>query len=190
MQLALNCRDLTLISLDGVAISITDDNVSFTNDGLLRLSWNQDKELMVSKNDILFRLTFNPGSGGMLSQKISLAPEILEPELYLGGPLMAHELRIDFVAPTMEATINSFRIDPNPLRNEAVIRFNLPKGGDVDIQFYDLSGKLIYSIQKQYEAGAHSELIKAEDLSAGGKVICCRLVSHGYVGMQKLVLLR
>ncbi|MEO5905144.1 MAG: hypothetical protein ABIQ11_00345 [Saprospiraceae bacterium] len=56
--------------------------------------------------------------------------------------------------------------------------------GETLINFFDVSGKLVYSIQKEYAAGDHMEQINVKDLLAGDGVIYCQLVCNGYTSMQ------
>ena len=190
LQLALTCRDLALVSIEGIAINVADENVSFTENGLLRLSWNHDQGVIVSENDILFRLTFMSDFSGFLSDKITLGSEILEPEIYLGSQLMTHDLDIGFVETAKESQMFGFNIEPNPITNESVIRFDLLEAGEVEFQFYDLSGRLFHNIQNQYEAGSQTVLIDLQDFRKTEGIILCKIVSHGYTGTKKLVYLK
>jgi hypothetical protein len=189
-QLALMCHDLSLVSVDGAALPVSDENISFTNDGLLRMTWNHDRSYPVRENEVLFTITFTASSAGMISDKISVNPSGLQPEVYTGSDLKAYELNIEFERPAQKSEINSLRIEPNPLTTQAAVKFNLSTGGEAEINFFDLSGKLVYSIQKEYAAGDHTEHINAKDLPSGDGVICCQLVCNGYTSTQKLVLLR
>jgi hypothetical protein len=189
-QLALMCHDLSLVSIDGAALPVTDDHFSFTNEGLLRMSWNHDRSYPVDESEVLFTLTFTASSAGMISEKISLQQNGLQPEAYTGSELKAHDLNIEFDRPTHKAEINSLRIEPNPLTTQAAVKFTLSTGGETVINFFDVSGKLLHAIKKEYASGDQVEFINAKDLLSADGVVYCQLVCNGYTSMQKLVLMK
>lgn len=57
---------------------------------------------------------------------------------------------------------------PNPFNASTIIRFSLKYESDVEIKFYDLSGRVIFkSISSKYSAGEHQLMVDLKDLSSG-----------------------
>jgi len=57
---------------------------------------------------------------------------------------------------------------PNPVENEATIKYSVAQAGQVEINLYDMSGKLIRTLLNQYNnEGVHSFRINVEDLLSG-----------------------
>lgn len=57
---------------------------------------------------------------------------------------------------------------PNPFNASTIIRFSLKYESDVEIKFYDLSGREIFkSISSKYAAGEHQLIVDFKDLSSG-----------------------
>lgn len=64
--------------------------------------------------------------------------------------------------------LNLFASFPNPAANEVTINFGLNKASKVEIEIYDITGKLINTIKlNQLEAGNHSSKIDVSNLNSG-----------------------
>jgi FlgD Ig-like domain len=86
-------------------------------------------------------------------------------------------------------------ISPNPFRSTATIRFNLAYPGEVDFRIYDVSGRLITSVQTgNLEAGENSISWDGTDTTgnrvSGGIFWIQMNTSDGFISGKKMIVLR
>jgi len=64
---------------------------------------------------------------------------------------------------------NSINVNlyPNPLTDKATISFTLPKAGNVSINIYEISGKMIKSINTKFSAGEQTYSVNFDNMSNG-----------------------
>jgi hypothetical protein len=75
---------------------------------------------------------------------------------------------------------------PNPCKDYAEIRFELPKGNTVCLSVYDVSGRMVSQlVNDYYEAGFYEVRLDASELSAG--VYFYRLKAAGYTAVRKII---
>ena len=61
-------------------------------------------------------------------------------------------------------------VNPNPWMSDARLKFNISSDGEARIEFFDVNGRLLYTMQDQYVAGIHEVLIERDDIGATGFV--------------------
>jgi hypothetical protein len=83
---------------------------------------------------------------------------------------------------------------PNPFNPTTAISYSLDKDGDVLINIYDISGKLITALQNEYQTqGEHSITWDGVDDSGnkvGGGVYFCQVITGDFIQTKKMVLLK
>jgi len=79
---------------------------------------------------------------------------------------------------------------PNPFNPNTNITFEIPFQIEVKIILYDVTGQEIKTITNQkYEAGFHSVVLNADDLSSG--VYLYRMTTlSGYTAVKKLTIIK
>lgn len=80
---------------------------------------------------------------------------------------------------------------PNPVRNQAMVRFAVPKGTDaesVTMHLYDVLGRVVQTIQTEAEPGRHTHRLNVQRLASGMYVLC--LEADGETRTQKLTVVR
>ena len=78
---------------------------------------------------------------------------------------------------------------PNPFNPVTNIKFDIPKSGNVKLNVYDMSGKVVQEIvNTALNAGAYSILLNAVNLSSG--TYFYRLESEGFTDTKKLILIK
>jgi len=78
---------------------------------------------------------------------------------------------------------------PNPFNNVTKLTFGLTEAGIVKLNVYDLSGRLVKTlIDGEMQAGHHSVMLNAENLSAG--IYMIKLKSAGFNSARKTVLVK
>ena len=78
---------------------------------------------------------------------------------------------LDFVVEDVEEAADNFIVgqnQPNPFGDNAVINYELNESANVMIEFTDLSGKVVKTINNgQQQAGAHTLYIDGNDFAEG-----------------------
>ncbi len=186
IQLALDLNGMELISFDKATLPIDPENYSFI-DGLLRISWSSDKAVKISPDSTLFNLVLRSASEVSSGRRITLAEQIIQPEAYTENLDVKH-LGLHFEKTgSLAEEANFLQIEPNPVTSVATIHFNIVEGGLTQIRIFDLSGKVLMTIKKNYPAGEHWEKISGGDLSSAKGIIFCQLVSSGFTAIEKVV---
>ncbi|MDD5528769.1 MAG: PQQ-binding-like beta-propeller repeat protein [bacterium] len=100
-------------------------------------------------------------------------------------PTSIEEGKLDF-------KINSGKNWPNPFSTETKISFTLPKKSFVNLDIYDITGKLVKSLSGNYTEGKHSIGWNAKD-NQGRKiktgVYLCRLKANSYTITRKITVI-
>jgi hypothetical protein len=101
---------------------------------------------------------------------------------YLTPPSMATGI----VVPT-EKTI-PLTLSPNPTSNKVQLTFNLSKPGDVRLELYNLSGRMLYKNEKHVEcAGIQTDTINLAALNLAEGVYYVKVDAGGFQGINKFV---
>jgi hypothetical protein len=78
---------------------------------------------------------------------------------------------------------------PNPFNPETKIRFDIPSGSAVNLNVYDITGKLIRNIlNKNLLPGTYEVMFNAEDLSGG--MYFLKLTAGTFSGTRKMMLVK
>lgn len=189
LQFALELNDIEIISVTGSIIPITRENYSII-DGVFRLSWSSDEVLNILPGVKLFSIVVRSSKAGLFSNRVSVVDQLLKPEAYLEN-LQAVNLDLEIGnRESISGTKDFLKIEPNPVYSDAKIHFHLTEGGQTEICFFDLSGRLIHIIQKTYLPGEHNEIIKPIDFSLMRGVIYCQLVTNGFTIVEKFIAIK
>lgn len=79
-------------------------------------------------------------------------------------------------------------INPNPSANQFNLSFSLPSSGNVSIEVFDLSGRLVQNLSRTFMATGSHNTSFTTDLGTG--VYICRLTSAGETASSKLLIAR
>jgi len=78
---------------------------------------------------------------------------------------------------------------PNPFNPTTMITFDLPKSQDVSLEVYDVNGKLVKSIMKEFKpAGSYEVNFNASSLTSG--VYFYKLTTASFVDTKKMILVK
>jgi hypothetical protein len=80
---------------------------------------------------------------------------------------IAHAAPIGTV-PALRPVLRFLGANPNPFRDQTVLRFSLARGEHVSLRVYSVSGRLVATlIEGRLPQGDHSALFRGDGLSAG-----------------------
>jgi hypothetical protein len=186
LQLVIDVGGLVLQNIESGVLDISSEYVHYV-DGNIRISWSHPLGIDISANDILFTMTFLAAKSGKLSDHMmTLTENILRPEIY-SSLEEVHALDIQWYKKSPGAYDDfAFTALPNPFHSELTVRFFLPSPEKVRITFFDVSGKVIYEVAKEYEAGIQFETMRLDHVGSGG-IIFCQMISQSQTKVIKLV---
>ena len=81
----------------------------------------------------------------------------------------------------------SLSLSPNPAGNQVQLTFNMANAGKVQVILYNLSGNVLYKVERQYDAGIRSELIHLDELNIPQGIYFVKVITEGMQGIQKLM---
>jgi hypothetical protein len=130
-------------------------------------------------------LKFLANQTGDIRNMISLSGKVTEAEAYtFDGEVL--DVRLDNTPLVQGPDFELFQNEPNPWTGSTTISFNLPKSGKVKLSLFDLTGKMIKSVEGEYKSGRQSILLNKKDISAHG-VLYYRLDCGSYSATKKMI---
>lgn len=146
----------------------------------------EKSDIMVKGNNIVVTLSksaryyiFHSSDSGiswkrddMQSGSIALSMTICGGKIWVGRldglyykPDILTDIKEPVVIPT-ELTLNQNY--PNPFNGSTIVEYALPEAGDVTIQLYDITGKIVKQLVNEHKtAGIHKTTIESDDLVSG-----------------------
>ncbi|MDP8238867.1 MAG: T9SS type A sorting domain-containing protein, partial [Candidatus Hatepunaea meridiana] len=80
-------------------------------------------------------------------------------------------------------------IYPNPFNSKAAIRYNLTEAGAIQLNIYDLTGRLVRNlVNKKLNAGSHSMMLDGSDLTSGFYFV--KLEAMSKTSVMKVILVK
>lgn len=185
---ALEFVNLEAGSLDGMG----DANFGMTsiNDGVITTSYDHSAAQKVEANQELFSITFRAQTDVNLSDVLEVSSRTMIAEAY-DAALNLYNVDFVFRTETSVATSTEFSLmqnAPNPFNNVTSIGFTLPEAGDATLNVYDVTGKVLLSIQRTFAKGFNTVEINGSDLSGTG-LMYYELVSGANKATKKMLIL-
>lgn len=158
---------------------------TFVENGILNTSWHSAAARSIGNEEVLFSLVFKTMKAGETTSEIWMDGSVTQSEAYLqNGEMIGVQLNT-----TEEfASIQLFQNEPNPFSNRTMIRFYLPKAAEAELVITDVSGKVVQTITKKYDAGMNQEMLDKSDLLQQG-IYYYRLQTTEFVGVKKMLLI-
>ncbi len=180
-QFTLNFEGLELLTIqDGVA-KPNHFGTTLKDRGLLTTCWSTANSVDTEKD--WFTLRFKATESGNLSELLSLTSDITPIEAYATDTENIG-VQLNFVQPTV-TTFDLFQNRPNPFKNETVIGFALPTRAKAKVTILDMQGKLLKTIEEEYEGGYNQVTINSNELPRG--ILYYRLETAFGTKVQKMM---
>jgi hypothetical protein len=176
--------------LQALPLTLEDFGLLNISEGEIRTAWSQAAGLTLEEATPVFRLKFNVlQSGGKLSDALQLANGILPGRVY-NSALAESGVELHFAETTHAGTGPGapslwLYASPNPFKYRTTLHFELPEAGEAELRVYDVSGRLLLSMRKYYNAGVQKELLELDESAVG--VLFVELLSSGEKVTQRLV---
>jgi len=161
---------LEFVDVESVAMNnFSDENFAvFENEGALTLSWNG--EFSINEKDPVFHFSFKAKEEGEVSNWLSINSRFTKSEIYsAANEILNVDLNfIDNNEIVDNSEMKLYQNMPNPFSDYTTIGFELPDASQVQLSIFDLSGKVIKTIQTDFEKGYQEIRIDATTFSSKG----------------------
>ena len=151
------------LDLQRANIGVKPKESSFT------FSWHHDQPMSLKKSDVLFTLTFIAETDLILSESLLIGSQTTRAESYR-DLTKAYPLSIGFVDSKGKAknTSELYQNYPNPFKSATVISMQLAQAGYGTLTIYDIQGRVVKNVSKNWEKGYNEIRIDKALLSSPG----------------------
>ncbi len=189
LQVEFNSSILKFENINNGICSLQDGNLNLNKveEGVIRLSWNQDKAIITSGP--LFELVFTAVKHGKVSEHIALSHQPFAAELY-SEDSKTYELLLSF-RQSEDKVSNGFYLyqnQPNPFDHQTNISFVLPKDDYASLKIFDVNGRLLKEISKSFKSGLNTLLIDKRELATGG-ILYYKLETSTHRATRKMIMI-
>jgi len=163
--------------------NITNQNFGVLENGIVTCSYHNVSGMSIEKGQELFRIT------GIKSAE--LVSGLVRSEAYVNTDEAKNYSILDvrFVDDNTVELVNAlYQNNPNPFSEETIIEFDLAKAGAATISIFDMSGKLIKTIEDDYEAGKHQVRLKRSELKTSG-VLQYQIESGEFLDSKRMIII-
>src|SRR5690606_28590479 len=164
--LKMDSRYMDILEVSKANILLDEDHW-VNDDGELRLSWADINATTVSPGDELITVTVQVHQTGALRDLISLNTNTMEAEVY-DDKDQIRSLALKFTE--VKDQSKSFTVSqnrPNPVLNETIIEYTLPRDARVQLMIHDVTGKLIYAREATATKGSNQFRVHTTQLQSG-----------------------
>ena len=154
-----------IVGLKSGQIEIQSNNYNLnSSDGTVALSWNSIEREEAIEEDIALFYIVTEGKG---SNEFELQNDRLDGELYAENGIKALIIENRNIQLDVEKTIMMQNM-PNPWSESTIVQYALPYDSPVELNVYDLQGRLVFRQKVQQDAGTHSFTINKSDIEGIG----------------------
>ncbi len=159
-------------------------NMTRIEDGIFTISYNDYQAVSLLEGRSVIQISVYTHEDISTTDLFILNSEITRSEAYnANGEIL--DLRLTSNS-TGQASITA--VSPNPWRDATTIELTVPVAGDTKWEFYDVTGKLLYTTNKYYSVGAHTMPLRKEDINATG-IIYAKLITKAGISEYKMIVL-
>jgi subtilisin-like proprotein convertase family protein len=162
--------------------------MSKVNEGIITTSWNSNEATSLENNAAVFSVTFTATKNTTLSEVFNVSSRYTVAEAY-NANLDLMNVAIEYTDNNDEvvAEFNLLQNTPNPFKNQTVIGFTLPAAAVATLNVYDVTGKVIRSVEVKAVKGYNEVTLDRSDLSATG-VLYYQLNTAEYSATKKMII--
>jgi len=184
MQLELNTNGLELLDIASNVFEVNVQDVNLTNNKLI-LSTTRPNGVLA--NTGILTLTVKANRIAKLSDLLSIDNTMLKSEAYIGDDIKTAKLNLQFNG--VENSIQEFKLfqnEPNPFIGTTEIKFFIPTTDVVNLTVYNIDGKVVYNLNKEFNSGENSITIDKNTLGGSG-VYYYSIESGSYSDTKKMI---
>ncbi|MEP7268932.1 MAG: SdrD B-like domain-containing protein [Saprospiraceae bacterium] len=177
--------------VEGGTLSMTEKNIGrrWQQEGLVTMSWNTNQSIDIDAKSTLFTMTFRAEKAGRLSEVMRIGSQHTIAESYEGKGELGN-LSIRFVKNGKEiaGTNTLYQNYPNPFDQRTVIGIHLAQSIEGKLKITDVTGRLIKSIDRDWNKGYNEVWINRNEIGATG-VLYYSFESKTFNAVKKMIIL-
>ncbi len=196
--LAFDATTMKIVGISyGDTLRLTDAhfNLEQADQGFVTTSWHVGEGfepringLSVDSEEVIFSLIIEGKENRRLSDVLTINSQRTKAEAY-DVDLSVSDVSLEFTRDKiLDGDFALFQNMPNPFKTNTRIGFYLPHATSATLRLFDVSGRQIKTIERNYLKGYHEEEIISSDLQRTG-VIYYQLETPEYVATRRMVLL-
>lgn len=187
-QFTMEAAGMELVEVKAGALNITTENVAtFNKEEAMTISWNTATELSTDEDEVLFTVIMKANTSNELSKAIDITSAITTAEAYTSSlEIDGVEINVRGEYTNVETQFELFQNTPNPFDGFTTIPFNLPETGNVTLNVFDITGKVIYNTRGEYTRGMNEITLDNTKMSAKG-IMYYQLEYNGTVATKKMI---
>ncbi|MFN8280655.1 MAG: T9SS type A sorting domain-containing protein [Saprospiraceae bacterium] len=163
-------------------------NLSLTENGKIRISWNKENT-SVDEGKSVFYLVFTSVKRSKLSQSLAISHDLFRSEAYLQGDQnVSLEIRFKNAEEKSNNGFYLYQNQPNPFSTYTNISFMLPKDENASLKVYDVNGKLLKEITRNFKAGYNIVQIEKRDVANSG-ILFYKLETSTHRATRKMIMI-
>jgi len=160
-------------------------NLDSNDNGYINFSSNVGSGISIDEDDILFEIVVRANDNVNTSNLFAFNSTFTKQEAY-----NTFNETLDLVIKTKNlrpAKIEN--VYPNPWIDNTKVEFYLPEGENVQFEFYDAKGSLVYSLENDYPSGNHMFTLDRELFLRPG-VIYIKMITSKSVDQYKMLIVK
>ncbi len=181
-------------SISNGELSINESNVNIErqDEGIVTFSWNLASSQNIDAGKEMFAINFSSKEAGKLSNSLTVNSELTRAEIYTTENLDITEnpVQLQYRGVDDNVSFELFQNRPNPFSNKTTIEFTIPKTQSATLTVYDVSGRVLYSVEKEFPKGRNSISLTRKDLNDVQGVMYFRLETDTNSASRKMILIR
>ena len=185
--LGFDANQIEILNVKGLALDIQFSNFSLhqKNEGLIPISFSTSKDQDFENGTALFEITYS------VKDKINkknhdwyLSSESLKSEAYRS----TNEIVNIGLKALKKKVAEITSVSPNPWIGQTTIEFDIPENEKVEWQFFDVSGKLIFSQDQECQRGKNTFNIRKSQMNTTG-VVYVKLITKSNTAQYKMMII-
>ena len=186
MQFTLNFdpQVIDVKNIEGNALNITDKNIGWNRagEGIITFSWNNEEGQ--DMNEVM-TIQFVANKAGNTADLFSVTSDVTHAEAY-NGEMETMEIRLRNAGEVDGYAL--YQNTPNPFSATTNIQFRLPVASVVNFKVYDVTGKILKQVNKEFAAGINTISIDKTNLGQGG-VLYYQIEAGEFTATRKMVVI-
>lgn len=165
-----NVNALRLVNIEGGKIEVGQDDYAEIDaeKGIVTAVWGNINPVTINADDVLFTLVFDAKNSSTLSRSLNVNSDATRALVYDGNE-KEHNLGVEFRSQVSAAAGLVLEQNvPNPFTSETLVTFNLPAQTEGSFTVYDIAGKVVYTLNAEFNAGENQVKIQKSDLGTAG----------------------
>jgi hypothetical protein len=199
-QFTMELNGLEMADVVSGAVVMTEANVGMLSNEVVTVSYHNGIAKTATENESIFTMVFTATEDGQLSEMIGVTSKVTTAEVYstslnTGNTSVGESLEIREVVISTRGDItaiaenNLYQNEPNPFKDQTMIRFELAEEGAVLFTVTDVTGKTLKVVNTIGAKGMNLLPLDTDDLGVTG-LLYYTIESGEFTATKKMIVVR